>query len=87
MKRITVSEEVLLNLLEDQLKAEGYRDCKFLRLPPMPGGVGDSDCNWSAPIMCEENLSSAALLQIKNTIKAAQAKYNVDYFARSRRIR
>ncbi len=88
MRRITVSEEFLLNLLEDQLKAEGYPECKFLKLPPMPGGVGDSDCNWSAPIMsCGENISSAAFLQIKNAIKAAQAKYNIDYSTRSRRVR
>jgi hypothetical protein len=88
MKRTTVSEEVLLNLLEDKLKAEGYPECKFLKLPPMPGGVGDSECNWSTPIMsCGENLSSAAFLHIKNVIETAQAKYNVDYSARSRRAR
>jgi hypothetical protein len=88
MRRILVSEEVLLNLLEDQMKAGGYPECKFLRFPPLPGGVGSSGCNWAVPVMTGgEHISSAGFLFLKNIISAAQSKYNVDYSARARRAR
>lgn len=88
MKRILVSEDYLLNLLEDKLKAEGYPECKFLKLPPMPGGASEDECNWSIPhFTCGENVSSTAFSHVKQAISAAQAMYNVDYSARRRSIR